>query len=406
MRYPAFLFLFFLLIFLPFSTANALDVNNVRFGVHPDKIRMVIELDEQSEFRAFSLKSPYRIVVDMPTFKWQAGVISKPEQANISNIRQGKLKNNFSRLVLDLSHPTLISNAFILPRQGNKPVRIVIDFKSVSDTEFNAGMKKIYGTLNINDIETKTTAAAPQKPSLKPSNKKQKTKKQTIIIDPGHGGVDPGAIGINKVFEKNVTLAIGKALKKQLESSGQYKVVLTRSTDKYLRLYERVKIARKNNGDLFISIHADSIPKKNVKGASVYTLSEKASDAQTAKLAAKENQADLIAGIDLSHEDAEVADILIDLAMRETMNQSKFFANTLVNQSKTTGIQMLERPHRYAGFAVLKAPDIPSVLMEVGFMSNRDEAYRLNKADYQNKIAASIKKGIDRYFAKMETYEH
>ncbi len=407
MKLPAFFFFVLFVMSLPFSGAYALDVNNVRFGVHPDKTRMVIELDDTVDFRVFMLTSPYRLVVDLPQFKWQAGVISKPSEPGIKNIRQGNIDGRFSRLVLDLAQPTLIKKAFMLPAQDGKPSRLVVDFYKASTTLFAQKKSDIHGTLNFNDpIYQQAAKHTPPPVPPPPANKQRTGKKPIIVIDPGHGGVDPGAIGINKVFEKNVTLAVSKALKNQLEASGKYTVKLTRNTDKYLKLYERVQIARKHNAALFISIHADSIPKRNVEGFSVYTLSEKASDAQTAKLATKENQADLIAGIDLSHEDEEVADILIDLAMRDTMNQSKFFANTLVSQTKANGIEMLERPHRYAGFAVLKAPDTPSVLVEVGFMSNKTEAYRLSGANYQNKIAASIKKGIDQYFIKMDSYEH
>jgi N-acetylmuramoyl-L-alanine amidase len=195
-----------------------------------------------------------------------------------------------------------------------------------------------------------------------------------------------------------VVLALAKELKKQLEASGQYRVKLSRENDHFIKLTDRVKFAREHSGDLFISLHADSMPDKNVSGASVYTLSEKASDAQTARLAARENKADLIAGIDLNVEDKDVANILVDLAMRDTMNQSKFFANTLVQNLKSSNVRVLENTHRYAGFAVLKAPDIPSVLIEAGFMSNKKEADMLNSHAHRKNLAAALKQGIDRYF--------
>jgi N-acetylmuramoyl-L-alanine amidase len=227
-------------------------------------------------------------------------------------------------------------------------------------------------------------------------------KKPVIVIDAGHGGVDPGALGANGVYEKQVTLNMARALKEELEKTGRYKVLLTRNKDAYLKLYKRVEFARANHADLFISLHADSIGKSNVRGASIYTLSEKASDEQTALLADRENRADLIAGMDLNTSDEQVATILVDLTMRDTMNQSKFFANKLVGHMEDGSIQMLDNPHRFAGFAVLKAPDIPSVLIEMGFMSNPREAEQMNKPEYRRTLARSLIKGIDGYFAKLQ----
>ena len=218
------------------------------------------------------------------------------------------------------------------------------------------------------------------------------------MIDPGHGGNDPGAVGHNRAYEKNVVLSLSKELRKQLLATGKYRVLLTRENDRFIRLKNRVKFARDANADLFISLHADSIHKSNVRGTSIYTLSKKASDAQTAKLAEKENQADLIGGVGLTVEDEQVAFILGDFLMNDTMNQSKFFANTLVKKLKSHGVKTLENPHRYAGFAVLKAPDIPSILIEAGFMSNRKEAQLLNQASHRQKLAKAMRAGIDAYF--------
>jgi N-acetylmuramoyl-L-alanine amidase len=223
-----------------------------------------------------------------------------------------------------------------------------------------------------------------------------------VVIDPGHGGQDPGALAAGGIYEKTVTLAAAKQLKQKLEESGRYQVFLTRDRDVFVKLGDRVKIARKHKADLFVSIHADSIDKSDVRGMSIYTLSNTASDSQTEKLAARENKADLIGGVDLSHEDKDVANILIDLVMRDTMNQSKFFANTIVTQMNKAGVKTLERPHRFAGFAVLKAADIPSVLIEIGFMSNPKEARALNSPEYRHKITKAIQAGVDAYFDKVQ----
>lgn len=432
----------------------ALTVNDVRIGLHPEKTRMVLDLSEASKFRIFTLESPYRLVIDMPQFGWSVGNISKPSASAVIAIRQGDLKPGFSRIVVDLNKPVAVSDAFILRKNNGLPDRLVVDFKQVSTSAFASQKGKVHGILDVDGAPLEETAraettyrsnrqdsrtvSAPQayepapeqeisslparpamvKPDVKPvivasaaivpdakpqveTPAPQLDRKPLIIIDPGHGGVDPGAIGANGVFEKHVTLSMAKELQTQLERSGRYRVMVTRRSDNYLKLYQRVDIARQNNADLFVSLHADSIDKSGVRGASVYTLSEKASDAQTAKLADRENKADIIAGADLSHEDKQVADILISLSMRDTMNQSKFLANTMVNSLDNNGIKTLDSAHRYAGFAVLKAPDVPSILIEMGFMSNRSEAQLLTQNDYRRKMATAIKHGIDNYFEKV-----
>ncbi len=407
-----FISLLFILFLFP-ATAHALSVDALRFGVHPDKTRLVLELSDITDFRVFMLDNPYRMVIDLPAFDWHAQspeVIVKDTgpKTGIRAVRHGNLKPGISRIVFDLSGPAAVQGAFILPRQSGKPDRLVIDFSNTGAASFQSVKNQIHGTLSVDQASvvysTSPTSgrtagnagASPPPPMAKPAQQKPH-----IIIDPGHGGVDPGAISKNGLREKDVVLKLAKNLKQQLESSGQYRVTLTRDSDVFIKLADRVKFARKHGGDLFLSIHADSINKSHVQGASIYTLSEKASDAQTAKLAARENKADLIAGIDLSVEDEEVASILVDLAMRDTTNQSKFFANTLVDYLQSNQLETLDSPHRYAGFAVLKAPDIPSILIEAGFMSNNQEASRLNTPEYRRKIARAIKDGIDAYFAQV-----
>ena len=415
-------FLFFIFIFcasltFPVSQSaqaqNNLSINALRFGQHDDTTRLVLELSRISDFRTFVLQSPYRLVIDLRSFDWNVDDIRQPQGAGIQTVRNGLLEPGISRIVIDLDHPTLIKSAFILPAAQGQPNRLVIDFAPATSNDFQAQHKKIYGTLKTtvpsfnlqtadpaigtsrNNVQART--ASPPAPAQKPLRKKP-----VIIIDAGHGGQDPGAIGPSKIYEKMITLATARELKAALEASGRYTVKLTRSTDIFIRLSNRVKIARQQGGDLFVSIHADSIDSPDVRGASVYTLSDKASDAQTAKLAARENKVDLIGGIDLTHEDKDVADILIDLAMRDTMNQSKFLANTLVHHFQSNGVKTLPGAHRYAGFAVLKAPDIPSVLTEIGFMSNKTEAHRLNTKAYRQKIVNSLKNGIDAYFDQVQ----
>lgn len=412
------------------STAYALSVNSVRFGVHPDKTRIVVETNQPTDFRAFTLDNPHRLVIDLPKYEWRAGIVNKPAGSSILDLRTGVLDSLTSRLVVDLSQPIAIQSAFTLPKTATAPDRLVIDFVVIPSAQVSAAKEKRFGALerqkppkanfntkkiqqNARQTEVIIESSAgiilpPRKPTILNSNAninnaiiKAPLVKRHIVIDAGHGGQDPGAVSKNNVYEKRVTLAAAKILKEKLERTGRYKVTLTRDNDRYIKLHHRVNIARKENADMFISLHADSIGDRNVRGASVYTLSNKASDSQTAKLAARENRADLIAGVDLTHEDKEVADILIDLAMRDTMNQSKFFANTIVSTLPNHGIKVLRRPHRYAGFAVLKAPDIPSVLVEMGFMSNYQDVSLLSSDRYRRKMASALADSIDKYFEKV-----
>jgi N-acetylmuramoyl-L-alanine amidase len=225
--------------------------------------------------------------------------------------------------------------------------------------------------------------------------------KRIIVIDPGHGGPDPGAIGAHGTYEKHVTLAMAKELKQQMEQTGRYKVVLTRDRDVFLRLRDRVAYAREAGADLFISIHADSVGDGAARGPSVYTLSEKASDREAAELADKENKADVIAGLDLSHETPEVGSILIDLAQRETLNRSAHFAAGLIGEIRRE-TAVLRNTHRFAGFAVLKAPDVPSVLLELGFLSHPADEKALATRSHRVKLAQAVVRATDRFFTRVE----
>jgi N-acetylmuramoyl-L-alanine amidase len=220
--------------------------------------------------------------------------------------------------------------------------------------------------------------------------------KPLIVIDPGHGGVDPGAIG-NGTMEKSITLAVANALKKELEATGRFRAVLTREKDVYIPLRDRFRVARENGAELFISLHADAHANAKTRGASVYTLSENASDAEAAALAAKENKSDVIAGVDLTNESKVVSGILIDLAQRETINLSARFAKILVGALKKDTL-MLGKSHRFAGFAVLKAPDVPSVLLEMGYISSDEDQQLLTSKKHQKKLAKAITRAIASFF--------
>jgi len=222
--------------------------------------------------------------------------------------------------------------------------------------------------------------------------------RRVIVLDPGHGGVDPGAISVSGAFEKDLTLAMAQAVRDQLAASGRYRVVLTRDSDVFLRLRDRVAKAREAGAELFISLHADSIGSSDVRGMSIYSLSENASDREAATLAARENRADALDGINLTAENDEVVNILISLAQRDTMNQSRRFANMLVDEMGRQS-RLVPRPHRSAGFAVLTAPDIPSVLIEMGYLSSPQDAKLLSQTEHRARMARSLLRSVDGYFA-------
>jgi N-acetylmuramoyl-L-alanine amidase len=218
-----------------------------------------------------------------------------------------------------------------------------------------------------------------------------------VVLDPGHGGVDPGAIGYSGVYEKDITLATARDVARQLEATKRYRVQMTRTGDEFVPLQERVAFAHAAGGELFLSIHADALPNAGVRGASVFTLSEKASDKEAAELAARENKADLIAGIDLSRHEPVVSEILFDLARRQTNNLSIRLARELVSELGRD-VRLLNNSHRSAGFVVLKAPDIPSALVELGCLSNKDEDWQLQQPAYQRKLATGLVRSVNDYF--------
>ncbi|MDX1711150.1 MAG: N-acetylmuramoyl-L-alanine amidase, partial [Rhodovibrionaceae bacterium] len=225
----------------------------------------------------------------------------------------------------------------------------------------------------------------------------------TIVIDPGHGGVDPGAIGVSGIYEKDLVIEYARELKRQLEATGRFNVAMTRDKDIFIRLRDRIAIAQQYDGDLFVSLHANTHKSRNIRGASVYTLSENSSDAEAAALAAKENKADVIAGVDLSDKPEVVSQILIDLAQRETMNTSKVFANDLVSELGQV-TKLLRNTHRFAGFAVLKSPNIPSVLVEIGYMTNPQEERMLGTPAHRKKVMRALVRAIEKHFEQQQVY--
>jgi N-acetylmuramoyl-L-alanine amidase len=259
-------------------------------------------------------------------------------------------------------------------------------------------LRLLAGTVGVAAMAVAPEVFAQQRPKPPPkAPPKLPPKLRLVVLDPGHGGVDPGAIGRTGTYEKDVALATAREVARQLEATRHYRVQLTRNDDEFIPLFERVTRARAAGGDLFLSIHADALPNASMRGASIYTLSEQASDRQTAALAARENKVDLIAGIDLSQHERVVSEILLDLARRQTNNLSIQLARQLVAELGHQ-VPLLTNSHRSAGFAVLKAPDIPSALVEIGCLSNRDEERLLQRAAYQRKVANGLVRSINDYF--------
>lgn len=410
--------------------AFALDVTSIRFGQHAARERAVIELSGPTEFRAFVMDSPDRLVIDMGEFRYQAGTINRPNGLSVVDVRFGKLGGGKGRLVLQTSRPVLIQSAFFIAAKNGQPNRIVIDYGAAGAS----AAPQILGTMSSSSApQSDLAAAAPSAPAStsgsvllpprKPSSSSASASaaapradtprsqtfsapsrdKPLIILDAGHGGEDPGARGANGTYEKTIVLAVALELRKQLEATGRYRVKMTRDTDVFIPLRGRVNYARTNKGDLFISLHADSIRDSQVTGASIYTLSDVASDKEAQKLADRENKSDLIAGVDLSHQEEDVTNILLDLAARDTMNQSRFLAKTVVGSFRRNDIRTLENAQRSAGFAVLKALDIPSILIEMGYLTNRSEVERLSSPEHRRRIAGAIAGAVDSYFQKTST---
>lgn len=369
------------------------DVSAVRFGQNGDTTRFVIELSGDTKPAIFLLADPYRIVIDLPEVNWRGGDNVRP-MGLVEGYRHGLFTGGTYRIVLDLKSPATVSNAFSLPAVNGRGKRYVVDIKPTTRAEF------LQAVTSSKPQRSRYAAKVEAAPEV--SNARRKDGKRIIVLDPGHGGIDPGNLGAIGIHEKVITLKIARAIRDELNASGRYEVHLTRDRDIFHKVRERFRIARRHNADLFISIHADSIKNSRISGGSVYNLSETASDKEAARLAARENKSDVIAGVNLDVVEDEVSGILIDLAQRETMNYSAQFAEILVGEMNGN-VPMLKRAHRYANLGVLKAPDVPSVLLEAGYLTNRSNAQFLNSKKGQRLIAQSARRAIDRYFTTIDS---
>lgn len=377
------------------SKASAGNITSMRIGQQVGSVRIVLEADSSFGYKAFLLSNPKRLVVDVYGMNVKSNLQSDKNNL-VANTRIGKLEANDKRIVFDLAKPAFIKKAFMLQPQSNMKWRFVIDVALCSERDFIAksGVKYAFSSGKQN---TKIASASSDSWFFNDKPKAHKPRKKIVVLDPGHGGKDPGAIGAyGRTYEKNITLAMGKELKAILEKKG-YTVYLTRSTDIFIPLRQRVKIAQRYKADLFMSIHADSALNRNAKGLSVYTLSETASDREAAALAERENNVDIIGGVNFSENSREINDILISLSQTDSRNKSSKFAAYMVGEMRKS-VQLVDNTHRFAGFAVLKAPDIPSALLEMGYLSNRNEERLLKQSSYRKKLANSVTLAVDKYF--------
>jgi N-acetylmuramoyl-L-alanine amidase len=361
-----------------------------RLGGDAGRTRLVMDLSRTIDIAAFTLADPYRVVVDLPqvTFQFPArtGATGK---GLVKAFRYGLVMQGGSRIVIDTTGPVRVEKAFVLEAIENQPARLVIDLVTTDRASF---MRQ----LAVDKPPARATEARKPEPA-KPSG----DTRPLVVIDPGHGGPDTGTVAASGEMEKAIVLDFAQALQGKLEKSGKYRVAMTRTDDRFVALGERVRYARSQGAALFISIHADALASRNesdVRGATVYTVSDTATDAEAARLAEDENKADVIAGVDLSSEPEEVADILIDLTQRETKNFSAHFARTVVGELKTAA-KLHKHPLKSAGFKVLKAPDVPSVLIELGYVSNKHDLKLMTSEAWRGRTTDAVAQAVNAFFS-------
>ncbi len=372
------------------AEGRAVHANGYKMAGDASRMRVVIRFDHEPNLRWSLLRGPHRLVLDLPETAFDLDHSELTPRGMVTDVQYGALDPERARIIISFDGPFLVERVDILDNDDGDGYRLVADIVAGSEDAFEKAM--------IEQIEV--TASTQTTPKVDRVARASGDRPLRIVIDPGHGGIDTGAEGPSGTLEKTITLAFSLELKKKLEDSGLYHVFMTRDRDDFLRLDERVKIARQHEADLLISVHADSIRLKNVRGATVYTVADKASDAEAAAKAIRENLADEIGGIVVEEEDQGVADILADLIRRETQTFSIRFARSLVGEL-SSAIQMIPtNPHRFAGFRVLRAPDVPSVLLELGYLSNVQDEAQLRDPVWREKAADSIISAINVFVAR------
>lgn len=363
-------------------------VTDVRIAVTGEQTRIVLNVSDAVTVETFLLADPYRLVLNLPDAVWKLPA-NWPRRTGgvVKAFRFGPMGPGRARMIFDLTRPAKVVDNLTLPPQGERRYRVVLDLAPQDEATFRKSAGWPMGerpAVGANDL------SAPRPPPARA--------KKLICLDPGHGGIDPGATGVSGSLEKDVVLAASNEFRDTLVRSGRYQVIMTRDTDVFLSLKARVAFCRSKAADLMISVHADSAGgADNIRGATVYTLSDKASDAEAEELAKSENQSDVIAGVDIGREDDVVSSILIDLAQRDTKANSVKFAKALVPELEKTG-RTLARSHKFAGFRVLKAPDVPSVLLEMGYLTNADDEVQLLSAPWRRQLAQAMLRALDAHF--------
>jgi N-acetylmuramoyl-L-alanine amidase len=394
----------------PVVAVNFPVASDVRLAGDDKRTRFILDLDKNIPFRAFALADPYRVVIDLPqvTFQLAAGA-GTAGRGLVKAFRYGLVMPGGSRIVFDLAGPAKIEKSYVLDAANGQPPRLVLELEAVDRTTFvqslaAEGRPDLRPAIGTTAMVTTTAVVATATAVAEATGTAKATEppdtRPVVVIDPGHGGIDNGTQAGGE-SEKNLVLGFALALRDRVEKAGKYRVVMTRTDDTFIPLGDRVKIARNHSAALFVSIHADALPRRegDAQGATIYTLSDKASDAEAERLAELENKADAIGGVNLTEEPTDVADILIDLAQRETRTFSNRFARLLKNEMKTTA-RMHKHPLKSAGFKVLKAPDVPSVLIELGYVSNKSDLEHLVSDNWRARTVGSVAQAIDTFFAK------
>jgi N-acetylmuramoyl-L-alanine amidase len=374
--------------------------SGARLAGDSKQTRFVLDLDKTIQFSAFALADPYRVVVDLPQVSFQlAAGTGTAGRGLIKAFRYGLVMPGGSRIVFDLTGPAKIANSYVLVAANGQPPRLVLELEEVDRTSFVQALAAASRPeLRPAIGDAADTAAVEGAAAAKPAASADL--RPVVVIDPGHGGIDNGTQAGGE-SEKSLVLGFGLALRDRLEKSGKYRIVMTRTDDTFIPLADRVRIARNQSAALFVSIHADALPRRegDARGATIYTLSDRASDAEAERLAEAENKADAIGGVNLTEEPTDVVDILIDLAQRETRTFSNRFARVLMGEMKNT-VRMHKHPLKSAGFRVLKAPDVPSVLIELGYVSNKGDREHLVSENWRSRTVGSMAQAIDTFLAK------
>ena len=368
------------------------QVTGARVAGDETRTRFVLDMNRQVSPVISGLANPDRLIIDLPEVEFSIPADSgESGRGLVADWRFGLFAVGRSRVVMDLTGPVKVDKTFFLPAVDDQPARLVVDLVTASAEDFRTFVE----TSRPKRVATKDNSKPKSDRLTAPKNKD----KPLIVLDPGHGGIDTGAVGVHGNLEKAIVLDFSKLLKEKLDESGLYNVKLTRNDDTFIPLGRRVEIGHELEADLFISIHADSVRRGQTfaRGATVYTISDRASDQLAEDLAQSENMSDVIAGVDLAEEPTEVTDILIDLARRETRSFSVYFARSLVEELKSA-VRLINNPHRSAGFRVLKAHDVPSVLIELGYLSNEYDEKLLISDEWRDRMANAVTEAVDGFF--------